>query len=174
MNKIVTSILAFGRAEGAQFEESEQIDLIVFLRGLCDEFALLAKQEGKHVKCKLSPAHQFRLLPPLLLRQIVQNLLQNAVKFTPEGKTVKLYSYRKDNRFFITVRDEGRGIDEQMDLFAPFKRTQDSSGAGLGLFLVKSATEALRGEISIKNRRDGRGAVATLILPLEDDFLNKA
>ena len=166
MNKIISSILEFGRAEGAQFEEPESIDIIMFLQRMCEEFSLLAAQEGRVLHCRLTPSTLTATLPPLLLRQIMQNLLQNAIKFTPEGKRIKLFSYRKGNRCIIKVRDEGQGVDETQDLFAPFKRSQDSSGAGLGLFLVKSASDALRAEISIKNRRDGKGTVATLILPL--------
>jgi len=170
MNKIIGSILEFGRAEGAQFDKPETIDIIAFLVTMCQEFSLLAEQENKELDCRLSPQKYLMTLPPLLLRQIVQNLLQNAIKFTPEGKKIKLYSYEKGEKLYIKIRDEGRGIDETMDLFAPFKRTPDSAGAGLGLFLVKSAADALQADISIKNRQDGRGAVATLVLSI----LNKA
>ena len=166
MNKIIGSILEFGRAEGAQFEKPESIDVVAFLQQMCEEFSLLAGQEKKKLQCRLSPEKLMVTLPPLLLRQIVQNLLQNAIKFTPEGKRIRLFSYQKNKHLFIKVRDEGRGVDKELDVFAPFMRSPDSSGAGLGLFLVKSASDALRADISIKNRRDGKGAVATLILPL--------
>jgi len=166
MNKIVGSILEFGRAEGAQFDAPERIDVAEFLHQMCREFALLAEQEGKQMVCRIHPKHQEVVLPTLLLRQILQNLLQNALKFTPKGNKITLISYRHDSRMVIRVRDEGRGLDEGMDVFAPFRRTEDSSGAGLGLFLVKSAADALRAQITIRNRRDSKGAVATLILPL--------
>ena len=51
--------------------------------------------------------------------------------------------------------DEGCGIDDTMDLFAPFKRQGDKGGVGLGLFLAKSAADAIGGKISIINRDDG-------------------
>jgi two-component system OmpR family sensor kinase len=172
MNKIVGSILEFGRAEGAQFEEPELIDGVVFLRTLCEEFALLATQDHKRLRCRCSQKHQPLVLPPLLLRQIIQNLLQNAIKFTPAKKKITFHCYRKKNSFVIKVRDEGSGIDESEDLFAPFRRSRDSSGAGLGLFLVKSASDALRAKIVLKNRRDGKGTIATLVLPLERSYLN--
>jgi two-component system OmpR family sensor kinase len=168
MNKIIGSILEFGRAEGAQFEEPELIEGVAFLRTMCEEFALLATQEHKRLECQCHQKHQPLVLPPLLLRQIVQNLLQNAIKFTPMGKKITFHCYRKKNYFVIKVRDEGSGIDENEDLFAPFRRSRDSSGTGLGLFLVKSASDALRADIMLKNRRDGKGTVATLILPLEE------
>ena len=63
----------------------------------------------------------------------------------------------------VEVIDEGIGIDEEVDLFAPFKRVGNEKGAGLGLFLAKSAADTLGGTISLKNRTDGvNGTVATL------------
>ena len=166
MNKIIGSILEFGRAEGAQFEEPESLDVTEFLREMCEEFSLLAVQEKKELHCRLNPEKLTVTLPRLLLRQIIQNLLQNAIRFTPEEKKIQMFSYRKREKFYIKVRDEGSGIEENLDLFAPFKRSADSSGTGLGLFLVKSAADALRAEITIRNRRDGKGTVATLVLPI--------
>ena len=65
----------------------------------------------------------------------------------------------------IEVIDEGIGIDENIDLFAPFKRVGRETGAGLGLFLAKTAADALGATISLKNRTDGTsGTIATLIL----------
>jgi two-component system OmpR family sensor kinase len=101
-----------------------------------------------------------------LLNQVLQNFLQNAIKFTPKGKRILLKTRQLDeHRIKIEVIDEGPGIDENVDLFAPFKRQGDAPGAGLGLFLAKSAADAMGAEISLKNRTDGtRGTIATLIL----------
>ena len=61
--------------------------------------------------------------------------------------------------------DEGCGIDEGVDLFAPFKRQGNKSGVGLGLFLAKSAADALGAKIALRNRDDGiDGTVASLQL----------
>ncbi|MEA3523100.1 MAG: ATP-binding protein, partial [Campylobacterota bacterium] len=86
-------------------------------------------------------------------------------KFTPAGKKVTLKSSQHNKGLLIEVIDEGCGVDDTVDLFAPFKRQGNKSGVGLGLFLAKSAAEAIGGEISIKNRTDGvDGAVAALLL----------
>ena len=65
------------------------------------------------------------------------------------------------------MTDEGVGIDESKDLFAPFKRYGDKGGAGLGLFLAKGAAQALGAEVSIKNKEGTSGAVASLVLNLK-------
>ena len=167
MNRIIGAILEFGRAEGAQFEKPVKMDLVEFLRIKAKEFALLAQTEGKELRYRLTPKKLTLTIQPLLLTQILQNLIQNALRFTPKGGKVHLFSYVKGDRFVIKVRDEGPGIDESMDLFAPFKRSKESPGAGLGLFLVKSAADALNATVTLKNRRDGKGTVATFSLPLE-------
>jgi two-component system OmpR family sensor kinase len=168
MNRIISAILEFGRAEGAQFERPVELDLMKFLRKKAEEYSLLAEASGKSLHYRLTPPKLHVRIQPLLLTQILQNLIQNALRFTPEGGRVRLFSYLKEDRLILKIRDEGPGIDESVDLFAPFKRSGDSPGAGLGLFLVKSAADALGAEVLLKNRRDGKGAVATLILPLEN------
>jgi two-component system OmpR family sensor kinase len=165
MNKIVADILNIGRQEGAQLEAPVQQDVIALLQRKADDFALLAKSEHKTLTCDLQPAHYETTIQEGLFNQILQNFLQNAVKFTPEGRTVTLVSRMEDEDLIVQVIDEGCGIDDSVDLFAPFKRFGNKSGVGLGLFLAKSAADAIGGEISLQNRTDGvDGTVATLKL----------
>ncbi len=65
----------------------------------------------------------------------------------------------------IKIIDEGKGIDENKDLFAPFKRFGNKSGAGLGLFLAKSAANALNVKITLANRQENMGTVASIFIP---------
>ncbi len=164
MNAIVGSILNIGRQEGAQLETPIQADVIDILRRKANDFALLAESEGKALEMQFEPNAFMCTLQESLLNQIIQNLLQNALKFTPEGKKVRLQSHMNDEGLLIEVVDEGCGIDDTVDLFAPFKRQGSKSGAGLGLFLAKSAADALGGELSLRNRDDDLGTVASLLL----------
>jgi len=165
MNEMVSAILEFGRAEGAQFQKHQELDLIEFLKIKIKEFALLAKKENKKIKYRLSPDSYKIKIQPLLLTQVVQNLLQNAIRYSPEGGTIRVLGHTLNGQFILKISDEGEGIDESIDIFAPFVRSKNSSGAGLGLFLVKSATEALGATIEIKNKIEGKGAVAIFVLP---------
>ena len=168
MNLIVSNILNMGRQEGAQLEKPQQIDVIEFLKNKADDFRLLAENEHKELVMNFWPNSFLAILQVGLLNQIVQNFLQNALKFTPKGKKVHLVSFPDEYGLCIQVIDEGCGIDESLDIFAPFKRSGDKSGVGLGLFLAKSAADALDAKISIKNREDGiEGTVATLQLKSE-------
>ncbi|MBN2896507.1 MAG: HAMP domain-containing histidine kinase [Campylobacterales bacterium] len=165
MDKIVSNILNIGRQEGAQLDTPTEVDVIEELRKKAQDFTLLAQSEGKTLHAHFEPNLFMATLQVALLSQIIQNFLQNALKFTPKGKSVTLCSSLHDDGLFIEVIDEGCGIDDSVDLFAPFKRQGNKSGVGLGLFLAKSAAEAIGGEISVKNRTDGvEGTVASLLL----------
>lgn len=165
MNIIVSNILNIGRQEGAQLEKPVAVDIIVFLQEKADNFKLLAENEGKNLQMSFEPSGFMANLQLSLLNQIIQNFLQNALKFTSVNGSVTLKSSQDDYGLLIEVIDEGCGVDESQDLFAPFKRQGNKSGVGLGLFLAKSASDALGANISIKNRTDGiDGTIASLQL----------
>jgi len=165
MNVIVSNILNIGRQEGAQLDKPQEIDIIRLLRQKADDFKLLASNEEKTLDMSFEPNGFMAIIQVGLLNQIVQNFLQNALKFTPVDGKVSLISRQDNYGLLIQVIDEGCGIDESVDLFAPFKRQGNKSGVGLGLFLAKSAADALGAKINIKNRVDGKqGTVASLHL----------
>ena len=167
MNAMIGSVLEIGRQEGAQFEEPVNTDVIAFLKKLGKNYEVLAKGEEKNLTLDLKP-EMFNLnIQTSLLTHIVQNFVQNAIKFSPKNSTITISSRLEKSKFIIEVTDEGVGIDESKDLFAPFKRYGNKGGAGLGLFLAKGAAQALGAEISIKNRENANGAVASLVLNLK-------
>ena len=165
MNIIVSNILNIGRQEGAQLDKPLEVDVIAILKQKADDFKLLAENEGKKLVMDFKPDGYMATLQVSLLNQIIQNFLQNALKFTPKERSVLLRSKEDEYGLLIEVIDEGCGIDESVDLFAPFKRQGNKSGVGLGLFLAKSAADALGAKINIKNRNDGiDGTIASLQL----------
>ena len=167
MNSMIGSVLEIGRQEGAQFEEPENTDVIAFLKKLGKNYEVLAKGNEKNLTLDLKPEILNLSIQTSLLTHIVQNFVQNAIKFSPKNSTIAISSRLEKSKFIIEVTDEGVGIDESKDLFAPFKRYGDKGGAGLGLFLAKGAAQALGAEISIKNREGTSGAVASLVLNLK-------
>lgn len=167
MNAMIGSVLEIGRQEGAQFEEPVNTDVIAFLKKLGKNYEVLAKGEEKNLALDLKPEIFNLNIQTSLLTHIVQNFVQNAIKFSPKNSTITISSRPEKGKFIIEVTDEGVGIDESKDLFAPFKRYGNKGGAGLGLFLAKGAAQALGAEISIKNREGANGAVASLVLNLK-------
>jgi two-component system OmpR family sensor kinase len=177
MNSMISSILEVGRQEGAQFDKPVEVDMIQFLKDKSKDFNMVAKGAGKEVSIDLEPDMYCIISQPSLLTHILQNFVQNALKFTPEGGQVNIKSRLNGDDFTIKVIDEGTGINESIDFFAPFKRGGDDakSGAGLGLFLAKGAADAIGAKLSLKNRADKKGTVATILLnsqnycPVDDD-----
>jgi len=165
MNKMISNILEIGRQESAQFEEPVEIDLIKFLKDRANNFKILAYQQEKKFEIEISPQTYMLKTQPTLLIHILQNFVQNAIKFTPIGKTISIFAKQTKFGYEIKIIDEGRGIDENKDLFAPFKRFGNKSGAGLGLFLAKGAADALNVKISLKNRKNESGAIAIIFIP---------
>jgi two-component system phosphate regulon sensor histidine kinase PhoR len=115
-------------------------------------------------------------LPPVWadtdrLRQVVQNLLINASKFTPEGGKITLKAKERDGSLVVEVQDNGPGIPEkdQKRLFQPYNRQlgdrEHLSGLGLGLALCKYLVELHDGEIWL-NSRVGKGSIFGFSIPL--------
>lgn len=107
-----------------------------------------------------------------LLRQIVINLISNAVKYTPGTKKVYIKIENTPEEFTIEVKDEGYGIPEQDQslIFEPFSRSSNVSGikgSGLGLSIVKKAVETLNGILTFQSK-EGEGSVFTVSLPQKD------
>ena len=104
---------------------------------------------------------------PAALQQTIGHLLENAVKYSPEGGTITVTAEREGTHAVITVSDEGIGVPEDVDVFAPFERGLASAlgirSSGLGLYLVKSLVSHMGG--SIECRRNDVGSTFTVRLP---------
>jgi len=164
LNAIVESILAFGRAEGAQFDEAKETDIIKYLNEIIDEFEIVAIKEEKFITRHIKPTKLTLKIQPMLFRHIMQNLIQNAINFTPKGEKIAISAFICNNKLIVRVKDNGSGISENMDLFAPFKRSSNSKGTGLGLFLAKNAANSIGATIELNNRKNQKGAVATVVI----------
>lgn len=109
---------------------------------------------------------------PDRFRQIVWNLVSNAVKFTPNGGTVELRAQRIGPVFRLVVEDSGRGIPSEflLRVFDTFEQAEAGSrrtgGLGLGLAIVKKLVELHRGTIRVESGGEGKGARFTVDLPI--------
>jgi two-component system sensor histidine kinase KdpD len=111
-------------------------------------------------------------LDAVLFEQVLFNLLDNAAKYSPEGTTIRILSWREAESVWLQILDEGEGIP-QADLeriFDKFHRAQKGdhvrAGTGLGLAISRGFVEAMRGAITAANRTDRTGAVFTIRLPI--------
>ena len=104
------------------------------------------------------------------LRQVVSNLIDNAVKYSDAGAEVDVEVAALDSHVLVRVRDRGRGIprDQQRLIFEKFGRVRGSSrpGSGLGLFIAQSIAEAHGGSVDVRSV-PGEGSTFTLTLPVD-------
>jgi len=117
----------------------------------------------------------FFKLDPGLMEQVVYNILQNAIQYTPADKQVLVSVINNDDHCLITIADKGPGFseDEITNIFDKFYRLPASKtgGTGLGLSIAKGFTEAHGGTLKVKNL-EGGGALFTISIPTETSFLN--
>lgn len=107
------------------------------------------------------------------LRQVVQNLLSNALKFTPDGGTIEVELVSRDRCAELVVRDNGVGLDADalQKIFTPFyqaRAPRGRSGLGLGLAVAAEIVRLHGGEITASSGGEGCGAVFVARLPVQD------
>ena len=111
------------------------------------------------------------------IQQVIYNLVDNAIKFTPAGRQIRVQVTEKDNKIFISVKDEGVGIpkDAQKKVFERFYKTdpsrgKDKTGTGLGLAITKEIIKAHGEQITLTSE-EGKGSEFIFSLPKEKDML---
>ena len=102
-----------------------------------------------------------------LVDQVVTNLLENAVRHSPEGSTIRVRARPKDEWIEVSVADQGPGVsaDDQDRIFEPFRRGEGSTSSGVGLAICRAIVEAHGGAISA-SRANGGGAELLFTLPV--------
>jgi signal transduction histidine kinase len=173
---IINDILDLSKIEAGAFEvEMTAVDLGAIARRLERELAPLAAKRTVGIVFALDEG-----LPPVrgaerLLRQVLTNLISNALKFSHPGGRVEITAERRDRgRLLIRVRDEGIGMteDEIRVALQPFRQVDGTlkrrhEGTGLGLPLAKSMVELMQGRMLIRSAPD-RGTTVELYMKAEE------
>jgi two-component system sensor histidine kinase KdpD len=126
---------------------------------------------GRHADVDLAPDLPMVEVDPVLMEQVLFNLLDNAAKHAPEDTGISIRGRHDASGVVLEIADEGEGIppDQTERIFDKFHRAQkgDSvrAGTGLGLAICRGFVEAMGGTIVAANRADGPGAVFTVTLP---------
>jgi hypothetical protein len=109
------------------------------------------------------------------LKQVLLNLIDNAVKYSPAPKPITVKVTHSDGEAIVQVRDRGEGIPlaQQTRIFERFyrcdeDRSRSTGGTGLGLSIVQTLVEGMGGNISVRSKL-GEGSVFTVMLPLASD-----
>jgi signal transduction histidine kinase len=175
LRSLVEGLLEFGRLEsGRAVYQFEEIDLGSFLASLVTDFGARVSHDGYRIELDLPASPVTARVDREALTRAVTNLLDNAVKYSPECKTVWMDLGPMDaeaDRVGITVRDHGIGIpeSEQRDIFERFVRGSNSKalrikGTGIGLATALHIARAHGGKIVLSSA-PGEGSRFTIVLP---------
>jgi signal transduction histidine kinase/FixJ family two-component response regulator len=174
---ILNDVLDLSKIEaGRMTVECVPFDLGQVLRDLLRPLAIRAFEKGLELVCALDPATPSQVVgDPLRLRQVLINLVGNAVKFTERGE-VRLQVTARDGRLCFDVIDTGPGIPrhKQDEIFAAFTQADGSvtrrhGGTGLGLSISRQLVTLMGGDLAVASEV-GEGAVFSFSLPLEVPF----
>jgi signal transduction histidine kinase len=152
---------------------AEPVQVPSIINQVIADLAPLAKQKQQDLSVEPGRDVEPALVPPMLLREAVSNLVTNAVKYTPEGGAIKVWVEhgREPNTLVLGVRDTGIGLsgEDQARLFTKFFRSSDprvqrERGTGLGLALTQALVTRSGGTISVESEV-GKGTTFRLTLP---------
>ncbi len=172
LNQRIGELLDLARGEiGMLRLNPKRVDILKLLQHVGSEMSVVASSNGQTLKVELPDSLPLPWADEDRLRQITQNLLVNATKFTPEGGTITLRAREQNGSLLIEVQDTGYGIpeEEQRRLFRPYHRQigdrEHLSGLGLGLALCKNLVQLHGGRIWVKSE-EGKGATFSFSIPI--------
>jgi signal transduction histidine kinase len=173
LRNLISDILDFARIQPDQIRSDfEWVEPSEIGAEAFEEVRLAANQKDIRLKAVGSIKFQPLVAARRRLRQVISNLLANAIKFSPEGSTVTLAAHDNPDALIIEISDEGIGIPEkdQAHIFEDFFRASNASeygGAGLGLSIAKKIIDAHEGSIEIHSpyQPETSGTKFTITIP---------
>jgi PAS domain S-box-containing protein len=172
MKRLLNDILTIGKSDAGMYKLNlEPADINKLCSQIIEHFHTYILYNTKlKFKYETENLNNRVLLDGELIKQVIENILSNAIKYSPEGKTI-FFKMNFTNRFIILkIKDEGIGIPENelISLFEPFYRASNTGnipGSGLGLAIVKRFVELHNGKINIKSKI-GEGTEFIITIPL--------
>ena len=172
LNRRIGELLDLARGEiGMLRLNPKRVDILKLLQHVGSEMSAVASSNGQLLKVELPETLSQPWADSDRLRQITQNLLVNATKFTPEGGTITLRAKEENGSIVVEVQDTGYGIpeEEQRRLFRPYHRQtgdrEHLSGLGLGLALCKNLVQLHGGRIWVRSQ-EGKGSTFSFSIPI--------
>lgn len=173
LDELVGELLTLSRLEANVYNnENDYFDINGLVASISDDARFEARNQNKQVVFK--GANEILINGNIeLLRRAIENVIRNAIYYTPEHTQVTIAINSENDHVFITVCDSGNGVNEEKltDLFQPFVRINDSKqnvkipGYGLGLAIARRAIEIHKGEIKAYNHQES-GLCVDIRLPI--------
>ncbi|MDM8128225.1 ATP-binding protein, partial [Paraclostridium benzoelyticum] len=177
LKRLIDDILLLSFIENKDTITSENVEVLNVFKEVYELTINSANIKNIELKYKFDDDKIFINSNRDYIKQIFLNLIDNAIKYTPDGGFVETYVYESDEDIFIKVSDNGIGIskEDKDRVFERFyrvdkARSRDVGGTGLGLAIVKHIVKSLNGTISVKSELN-RGTEFTVTIP-KKNFLN--
>ena len=173
LTQLINNILDFSRIEAGRKEyRFAPTDVARVVREVIESYRFQIEQQGFELKVDVGDDLPHVPADEEALGQALINLVNNAIKYSRESKTIHIEVHRDGSKVLVTVKDTGIGIprSEQKKIFEKFFRGEDSlvhetKGSGLGLALVRHIMEAHGGSVEVEST-PGKGSAFTLVLPV--------
>jgi two-component system heavy metal sensor histidine kinase CusS len=172
LNKVVKDLLILAKADAGVLKLSlNKLNTHTLIEDFAQDASALCEDKGLTLELE----NKFRgsiFCDSTWMRHLLFNLLSNAMRFSPQGCTIRIISEKENSDWKISLIDQGPGItaDKLGRVFERFYNEQDpqgGKGSGLGLSLCRSIAQLHGGTLTLSNRSSGTGLVATLRLPLQ-------
>ncbi len=174
MDRLLHDLLDVARLERGQMRiEGAAEEVTSFVEEACDLLRPLARARGQRLVRQVPEETPPVWVDRSRVLQVLQNLIDNAIKFTPDGGTIRVEAETIGHEVRFAVRDTGQGIPREMlpHVFDRFWRSKDArSGVGLGLAIAKGFIEAHGGRIDVESQ-EGLGTSFVFTLPLAPQSL---
>lgn len=169
--EFVSGILNLGRIESKAIQlHLHSKDVNTLVKDVVQKLDYMARSKQIEIRSELEPLFSIKIDVDLI-RQVLQNLIENAIKYSPDGTSILVSTEERDGWIVVQVADQGPGIPESElpHIFMKFYRSRNAKastikGSGLGLYLAKYFVELHKGRIHVDSR-PGQGSTFTVELP---------
>lgn len=173
MDQLISDLLALTKIESAQVPlERRPLSVSAMVQASSERYAQLAEHKQIHLSVQSTAGDVIVFSDDRAVEQVLDNLLDNAIKYTNSGGQVRVYWQVEPGKCLVSVEDTGIGIplNQKSRIFERFyrvdsARSRELGGTGLGLSIVKHLVNALDGTIDVKTQL-GKGTTFTFSLPL--------
>ncbi|WP_213421914.1 cell wall metabolism sensor histidine kinase WalK [Bhargavaea massiliensis] len=173
MIRLVTDLLQLSRMDSREYElNTDIVDFVKFFHRIIDRFELMKSKDVQFIR-QIPPGPLYTELDMDKMTQVIDNIISNALKYSPDGGNVRFTVQPEDDHIKIAVSDEGMGIPEAnvKRIFERFYRADKArsramGGTGLGLAIAKEMIQAHGGHIWAESE-EGKGTTIFFTLPFE-------